>query len=75
MSASADGGWVVDTPGVRSFGLAHVDRARLVACFPDLAPGTAECPGDCDRLDPTVCALDDWVATTVDAAADATLSD
>jgi ribosome biogenesis GTPase len=58
-----DGGWVVDTPGVRSFGLAHVDRARLVSCFPDLAPGTAECPGDCDHLDPTVCALDEWVAT------------
>jgi ribosome biogenesis GTPase len=58
-----DGGWVVDTPGVRSFGLAHVDRARLVSCFPDLAPATADCPGDCDHLDPEVCALDDWVAS------------
>jgi ribosome biogenesis GTPase len=57
-----DGGWVVDTPGVRSFGLAHVDRDRLVACFPDLVGGTAECPGDCDHLDPEVCCLDDWVA-------------
>jgi ribosome biogenesis GTPase len=57
-----DGGWVVDTPGIRSFGLAHIDRDRLVHCFPDLAPGTAECPGDCDHLDPEVCGLDDWVA-------------
>jgi ribosome biogenesis GTPase len=57
-----DGGWVVDTPGVRSFGLAHVERSRLVGCFPDLAPGTAECPGDCDHLDPDVCCLDEWVA-------------
>ncbi|HWB65346.1 MAG TPA: ribosome small subunit-dependent GTPase A [Mycobacteriales bacterium] len=56
-----DGGWVVDTPGVRSFGLAHVDRDRMVRCFPDLAPGTAECPGDCDHLDREVCGLDDWV--------------
>jgi ribosome biogenesis GTPase len=56
------GGWVVDTPGVRSFGLAHVDRDRLVRCFPDLAPGTDECPGDCDHLDPEVCCLDDYVA-------------
>jgi ribosome biogenesis GTPase len=56
-----DGGWVVDTPGIRSFGLAHVDRDRLVSCFPDLAPGTAECPGDCDHLDETVCELDGWV--------------
>ena len=55
-------GWVVDTPGVRSFGLAHIDRDRLVHCFPDLSPGTAECPGDCDHLDPEVCALDEWVA-------------
>ena len=56
------GGWVVDTPGVRSFGLAHVDRDRLVRCFPDLAPGTAECPGDCDHLDDDVCCLADYVA-------------
>jgi ribosome biogenesis GTPase len=56
-----DGGWVVDTPGVRSFGLAHVDRERLVQCFPDLVGGTAECPGDCDHLDIAVCGLDAWV--------------
>lgn len=57
-----DGGWVIDTPGIRSFGLAHVDRDRLVACFPDLHPGTDNCPGDCDHLDPEVCELDAWVA-------------
>jgi ribosome biogenesis GTPase len=57
------GGWVVDTPGVRSFGLAHVDRDRLVRCFPDLVGGTAECPGDCDHLDPDVCCLDEWVSS------------
>jgi ribosome biogenesis GTPase / thiamine phosphate phosphatase len=57
-----DGGWVVDTPGVRSFGLAHVDRDRLVRCFPDLVPGTDECPTDCDHVDVEVCCLDDYVA-------------
>jgi ribosome biogenesis GTPase len=56
-----DGGWVIDTPGIRSFGLAHVDRARLVACFPDLAAGTVNCPSDCDHLDPDACELDAWV--------------
>jgi ribosome biogenesis GTPase / thiamine phosphate phosphatase len=55
------GGWVVDTPGIRSFGLAHVTRERLVECFPDLVGGTALCPTDCDHLDPTVCELDNWV--------------
>jgi ribosome biogenesis GTPase / thiamine phosphate phosphatase len=56
------GGWVVDTPGIRSFGLAHVSRERLVSCFPDLAGGTAWCPSDCDHLDLSVCELDNWVA-------------
>jgi ribosome biogenesis GTPase / thiamine phosphate phosphatase len=56
------GGWVVDTPGIRSFGLAHVTRTRLVECFPDLAPGTAACPSDCDHLDTEVCELDAWVS-------------
>lgn len=56
------GGWVVDTPGVRSFGLAHVDRDRLVRCFPDLMPGADECPTDCDHLDQEVCCLDEYVA-------------
>lgn len=57
-----DGGWVVDTPGIRSFGLAHVSRERLVECFPDLIGGTAACPTDCDHLDVEVCELDAWVA-------------
>jgi len=56
------GGWVVDTPGVRSFGLAHIEPGHLVRCFPDLAGGTADCPTDCDHLDREVCTLDEWVA-------------
>ncbi len=55
------GGWVIDTPGIRSFGLAHLDRERLIACFPDIAAGTDGCPNDCDHLDPDVCELDAWV--------------
>src|SRR4051794_28780453 len=57
-----DGGWVVDTPGVRSFGLAHVDPDRIVAAFPDLVPGTAECPRGCTHDEPE-CALDAYVAS------------
>ncbi len=38
------GGLLIDTPGVRSFGLAHVDADRVINAFPDLAGGTAECP-------------------------------
>jgi ribosome biogenesis GTPase len=55
-------GWVIDTPGVRSFGLAHVDLARIIEHFPDLEPGTAECPRGCSH-DEEECALDEWVAS------------
>ncbi|GAB2626150.1 ribosome small subunit-dependent GTPase A [Streptomyces capparidis] len=57
----ADGGWVVDTPGVRSFGLHHVDPSRVIHAFPDLEPGTAGCPRGCSHDEPE-CALDQWVA-------------
>jgi ribosome biogenesis GTPase / thiamine phosphate phosphatase len=57
----ADEGWVIDTPGLRSFGLAHVDLARVINAFPDLEPGTADCPRSCTHDEPE-CALDDWVA-------------
>jgi ribosome biogenesis GTPase len=55
-----DGGWVIDTPGVRSFGLAHIDLRRVIDAFPDLEPGTAGCPRSCSHDEPD-CALDEWV--------------
>ncbi|MEI6622615.1 MAG: ribosome small subunit-dependent GTPase A [Actinomycetes bacterium] len=54
------GGWIVDTPGIRSFGLAHVDRDRVIAAFSDLAEGTATCPRNCSHDEPG-CGLDSWV--------------
>jgi ribosome biogenesis GTPase len=56
-----DSGWLIDTPGVRGFGLGHVTVARLAEAFGDLAEGTAGCPPGCDHLSPD-CALDDWAA-------------
>jgi len=55
-----DNGWVVDTPGVRSFGLAHVDLTRIIRHFPDLAPGAEQCPRGCTH-DEEECGLDAWV--------------
>lgn len=55
-----DGGWVIDTPGVRSFGLAHIDVDRIIDHFPDLAAGTDDCPRGCTH-DEAECALDEWV--------------
>jgi ribosome biogenesis GTPase len=56
------GGTVIDTPGVRSFGLGAVTVERVLASFPDLAEGAALCPPGCDHLPGTPgCALDCWV--------------
>ena len=55
------GGWIIDTPGLRSFGLGHISALRVVQAFPDLAEGVAGCPPGCTHLGPD-CALDAWVS-------------
>jgi ribosome biogenesis GTPase len=57
-------GWVVDTPGVRSFGLAHVTPDDVPAAFDDLADAIEDCPRGCGHLGPPAdpeCALDTLV--------------
>jgi ribosome biogenesis GTPase len=46
-------GWLIDTPGLRGFGLGHVSAERVVEAFGDLAEGTVGCPPGCDHLSPT----------------------
>ncbi|MGN6678700.1 MAG: ribosome small subunit-dependent GTPase A [Streptosporangiaceae bacterium] len=62
------GGWIIDTPGLRSFGLGHMSPERVVQAFPDLADGAEECPPGCDHLGEE-CALDAWVAEAGGGAA------
>jgi ribosome biogenesis GTPase len=48
MLALPDGdGWIIDTPGIRSFGLAHVQPEDLIGAFPDLEQMTEDCPRGC----------------------------
>lgn len=63
LELPSPGGWVVDTPGVRSFGLSHVTADSVVAAFSDLAALVTYCPRGCSHTsaDPE-CALDDAVA-------------
>ncbi|HEU4947347.1 MAG TPA: ribosome small subunit-dependent GTPase A [Kribbella sp.] len=57
------GGWIVDTPGIRSFGLAHVQPDQLIHAFGDLANETLACPRGCTHAETAPnCALDDAVA-------------
>lgn len=55
-------GWIIDTPGIRSFGLAHVDADTVVGVFGDLAAAAENCPRGCTHLGPPAdpeCALDE----------------
>jgi ribosome biogenesis GTPase len=60
MLALPDGaGWIIDTPGIRSFGLAHVQPEDLIGAFPDLDEMTADCPRGCTHgEDEPECGLD-----------------
>lgn len=60
-----EGGHIVDTPGVRTFGLAHVDPQHFVAAFPDVAEAAERlCPRGCTHESADAgCALDAWAET------------
>jgi ribosome biogenesis GTPase len=60
LRVEGDGGsgWVIDTPGVRSFGLGHVDPANILGAFTDLARIAEDCPRGCTHLpDSPDCAI------------------
>jgi len=59
QTPEAQPGWVIDTPGVRSFGLSHVSRERLISAFEDLESITLTCPRGCTHeTSAPECALD-----------------
>ncbi len=55
-----DGGWIVDTPGIRSFGLAHVSEEDVLAVFPGITEAAEHCMPNCSHLSKSErCSLDD----------------
>lgn len=55
-------GWIIDTPGIRSFGLGHVDPKNLLRSFEDLWDTIRSCPRGCSHLaESPDCALDDAI--------------
>jgi ribosome biogenesis GTPase len=57
-----DDGWIIDTPGVRSFGLGHIKLENLLKSFEDLNAIAENCPRDCSHLAGSPdCALDEAI--------------
>jgi ribosome biogenesis GTPase len=62
-------GWVIDTPGIRSFGLAHIAPANVMMAFSDLAEAIENCPRGCGHMGPPAdpdCALDELTGHAAD---------
>jgi ribosome biogenesis GTPase len=52
-------GWIIDTPGIRTFGLMGVEPKNLLKGFKDIAMAAEDCPRDCSHLsDAPDCELD-----------------
>ena len=63
LADAPSGSWIIDTPGIRSFGLAHVQPENLIEAFPDLEEMTEDCPRGCTHgADEPECGLDVAVA-------------
>ena len=62
LALPGDDGFIIDTPGIRSFGLAHVEPEHLIEAFPDLDEMTEDCPRGCTHGgDEPECGLDEAV--------------
>lgn len=58
-----EGGWIIDTPGVRSFGISHVSPSSILKAFSDMEEFVEDCPRGCRHTSSSPeCALDDAVA-------------
>jgi len=61
VALALEDGWVIDTPGIRSFGLAHIQPDDVLLAFSDLAEAIEDCPRGCGHMGPPAdpeCALD-----------------
>ncbi len=63
ISYRVNDGWIIDTPGVRSFGLGHVNVDNILRSFTELAAIAEDCPRGCTHLpDAPDCVLVERVA-------------
>ena len=55
-----NGGWIIDTPGIRAFGLSHLNKERVIESFPDVYQITQTCMPNCSHNE-SGCALNLWI--------------
>ena len=70
MHPLPDGGYVVDTPGLREVGIWGLDAGELAACFPEFRAALGECRfNDCRHVIEPGCAVRELLAKGVVSAA------
>ena len=56
---SEQSAWIIDTPGVRSFGIAHIEPTRVISAFAEFTEAIKHCPKNCSHNEEG-CALNNW---------------
>jgi ribosome biogenesis GTPase len=51
VAIEAEGGWIIDTPGVRTFGIALANAEEILQGFDDLDRVAKACPRDCSHAE------------------------
>lgn len=57
-----NGGWIIDTPGIRAFGLSHLNKDRIIESFPDIYQVTQTCMPNCSHHEIS-CSLNPWIGS------------
>ena len=60
-SLEGEDGWIIDTPGIRAFGLSHIDNQKIIDAFSDLSEVAANCLSNCSHSEER-CKLDAWAS-------------
>ena len=56
-------GWIIDSPGVRSFVIAHIQPSRVISAFAEFNEAISHCPKNCSHNE-NGCALNNWPGLT-----------
>jgi len=64
MFSLKDGGYIIDTPGIRGFGLIHIEKEELYHFFPEIFQVSADCAfHNCRHVNEPECAVREAVKT------------